>query len=665
MTREEMAKWKEWGEEQEGKGHYLVAAYCFRQSGAPVRAMQLAKKAETYSKDRKNAEQNLIEELKALILTAESQKVIDKANAALIESHINLAQSFEDFGDYSSAAEHWSQAGRDNDARRCRRILEERSSNAAKEAENRGDYKQAAINWYCIDRKDDYKRCYRKAAEQYEKTKNYEEAAKCWEELGEKENACRCREARAAQKVKNRLILAAILLAAGAWAGAYVFVAALILAAFLLRGPVKEYLAARDTHKPSAADAERSQKEAAAAQNQIQRLKANGEYKFGNYRGKGIEWLVLERKPDRMLLLSKEALDTKPFHEKDGPVTWETCTLRQWLNGEFLREAFSEDERERIILADVPAHKNPRYDTDPGRDTKDKVFLLSYEEAERYLPADEQRRCFLTESANALGVTGDNGCCVWWLRSPGSKPVGAACVSYDGSLRSCGRVSISGAVRPALWIHLNEPVKDNIAAKDKQKQAAAADAERLSAPKQSSAVNEQKQTVQLKSEEDFKFGKWQWEDIAWLVLECRPDRMLLLSKHALANRPYNYGNKATWERCTLRQWLNGEFLRVAFSKEERERIIPADVPAHKNPRYDTDPGRDTKDKVFLLSCREALEYLPADEQRSCGEWWWLRSPGDKPGSAALVSNFGSLSCSGRGVVSDYAVRPALWINLGS
>ena len=141
--------------------------------------------------------------------------------------------------------------------------------------------------------------------------------------------------------------------------------------------------------------------------------------------------------------------------------------------------------------------------------------------------------------------------------------------------------------------------------------------------------------------------------------------MLLLSKEALDRKPYHEKYEAaTWERCTLRRWLNGEFLREAFSEEERERIILADVPAHKNPEYDTDPGNPTKDQVFLLSCREAMEYLPSDELRSCGKWWWLRSPGNNPGFAVYVNYDGSLCGFGVGVGSGGgAVRPALWIHL--
>lgn len=41
-----------------------------------------------------------------------------------------------------------------------------------------------------------------------------------------------------------------------------------------------------------------------------------------------------------MLLLSEKSLDEKPYNMKAANVTWETCTLRDWLNNTFIHEAF-------------------------------------------------------------------------------------------------------------------------------------------------------------------------------------------------------------------------------------------------------------------------------------------------------------------------------------
>ena len=53
---------------------------------------------------------------------------------------------------------------------------------------------------------------------------------------------------------------------------------------------------------------------------------------FGSYeQGNGktpIEWFVLEEQDDRVLLISRYALDTQQYHGAAGSVTWETCDLR-------------------------------------------------------------------------------------------------------------------------------------------------------------------------------------------------------------------------------------------------------------------------------------------------------------------------------------------------
>ncbi|MBP3696995.1 MAG: hypothetical protein J6J45_05560, partial [Clostridia bacterium] len=45
-----------------------------------------------------------------------------------------------------------------------------------------------------------------------------------------------------------------------------------------------------------------------------------------------IEWLVLDKQDGKVLVISKYALDAKPYNDEYVDVTWETCTLRSWLN---------------------------------------------------------------------------------------------------------------------------------------------------------------------------------------------------------------------------------------------------------------------------------------------------------------------------------------------
>lgn len=161
-----------------------------------------------------------------------------------------------------------------------------------------------------------------------------------------------------------------------------------------------------------------------------------------------IEWLVLKNDGSKALLISKYALDCQQYHTSRIFGTWKTCTLRKWLNGTFISNAFSHEEQAMILST-----------TTESADTKDRVFLLSRDEAWEYFSSDSTRQCQGTAYCYAQGAykTG-NGNCKWWLRSPGSS--GYTAYVYDGSLRdyygehSCCVDNDDIAVRPALWINL-------------------------------------------------------------------------------------------------------------------------------------------------------------------------------------------------------------------
>ena len=194
-----------------------------------------------------------------------------------------------------------------------------------------------------------------------------------------------------------------------------------------------------------------------------------GDYiEFGTYEqdndasnGKeAIEWLVLETQDDKILILSKYGLDCKAYSVDWEDITWETCTLRKWLNEEFINEAFTESEKLLIPTVTVSADRNPGYDTNPGNPTKDKVFLLSIDEANRYFSSDRMRQCRPTEYADANNIVlkKNSGNCEWLLRSPGIDQDHAACVGGDGRVDAYGsHVDYDSlhAVRPALWIDLS------------------------------------------------------------------------------------------------------------------------------------------------------------------------------------------------------------------
>lgn len=178
-----------------------------------------------------------------------------------------------------------------------------------------------------------------------------------------------------------------------------------------------------------------------------------------------IEWLVLAKEDNRLLVISQYTLDCQRYNTEYANVTWENCTLRKWLNEDFLNSTFSDGEKAMIPTLTVSADKNPDYSTEPGNATQDKVFLLSITEANRYFKTDEERMCVPTAYAKANGAymsssytKGGIATCWWWLRSPGLFQHLAADVYRDGGVISHGH-SINnghGGVRPAMWIELGD-----------------------------------------------------------------------------------------------------------------------------------------------------------------------------------------------------------------
>ena len=179
-----------------------------------------------------------------------------------------------------------------------------------------------------------------------------------------------------------------------------------------------------------------------------------------------IEWLVLAKEENKIFVISDKALDCKLYDTSYTSVTWETCSLRAWLNNDFFNTAFDAAEKKMIMNTKVSADKNPEYDTDPGNETTDKLFLLSISEVTEYFDDDESRKCVPTAYAKARGaytsnrnktVSGEETCW-WWLRSPGDIQSTVAFINYDGSVYKFGSSAYRNyddAVRPAMWITID------------------------------------------------------------------------------------------------------------------------------------------------------------------------------------------------------------------
>ena len=207
------------------------------------------------------------------------------------------------------------------------------------------------------------------------------------------------------------------------------------------------------------------------AQFDIGKTVAFGHYEQNNNIEDGveeIEWQVLSNDGECATLISVKALDSKPYNTEYTPVTWQTCSLRKWLNGDFLNTAFSPEEQAQLETVEVNADRNPKERTDPGNNTHDKVYLISINEANSFFSSDQDRICYPTVYAEVQGaITNDTGACWWWLRSPGCGSCFAAYVCRDGSVSNHGdcvdvgsgnpqRVrNVSNAVRPVVVLRIS------------------------------------------------------------------------------------------------------------------------------------------------------------------------------------------------------------------
>lgn len=135
-----------------------------------------------------------------------------------------------------------------------------------------------------------------------------------------------------------------------------------------------------------------------------------------------------------------------------------------------------------------------------------------------------------------------------------------------------------------------------------------------------------------------------------LDVDEEQNRMLVIAADVFCEKQFNENlEDCTWERSSLRNWLNHEFLEIEFSKEEAEAIC--------------DSGND---RVFLLSIEEFERYKQWLEiKKEVSTTWWLRTQGESDLSAAVVSIYYSIYKNGDKVSTFRGVRPAMWIDLNA
>ena len=383
-----------------------------------------------------------------------------------------------------------------------------------------------------------------------------------------------------------------------------------------------------------------------SSEDQLNSAQVNDVISFGSYEqdnnlenGKEpIEWVVLDKKTDgSIFVVSKYGLDNQPYDSSQNDnITWENSSLRSWLNESFYSDAFKSYEKRQIMTVKNSNNK--------GNETYDRVFLLSIDEVKKYYADDEyqmhteegwepwsvERLCEPTTYAKSKGAYVDSyyesdpedykiyeGKCCWWLRSQGNGYLIAALIGVRGCVVDCPYASdgiIYGAkdggidieksvVRPAMWINTNQD--SNMDGNSDEKQTIRRD------------VNEDLKNVKTLSNANIGdvvfFGKYEQdndesngkEDIAWTVIDKDVDGSLfLISVYALDGKQFNEVDESTsWERCTLRKWLNESFINEALNAEENSLVMQKTIMTE---------NCTTTDKVYVLSREEAEAYFGSD-----------------------------------------------------
>ena len=183
-----------------------------------------------------------------------------------------------------------------------------------------------------------------------------------------------------------------------------------------------------------------------------------------------IRWRVLSVNGNDAFLMADQILDGRRYHDWDVETTWENCSLRVWLNNEFLNDAFTGEEQDAIMITDIVNEDNPENRAEGGNNTFDKVYIPSFREAVNVAYGFDENygsrslsRCVActdyTKSHYSFPMRIDNpqGIGDWWLRTPAYKNKTAIDVCIYGNM-----VDLDGCfvewycgVRPVMHLNLD------------------------------------------------------------------------------------------------------------------------------------------------------------------------------------------------------------------
>ena len=477
-------------------------------------------------------------------------------------------------------------------------------------------------------------------------------------------------------------------------------------------------------------------------------------YRTRYFKWERIKWKVLQNDGETLFVLAETALDCKRFYESYSYVKWENSTIRSWLNDSFYNTAFNSNEQKAIVEQDTTVGSESTHDLVylmSVAEMGDKTYGFCGNDSSYVQSLMLKASAY--GIARGISTYNDANNCYWWLRTPSNSYGNAMAYDYNGSYSQYHSVNNGYyGVRPALhidlsskmWLLTDEPIggEDSVPTEveapsgpfhhcsatgaivddrtdwdyiyfGNYPQTEITDSTTIAAIE--SAISESgveanagidvvvdgtkyRRISKRDTNYDRYFGNddyryFKWEKIKWKVLENNGNTLFVVADNAVDCKNYNDPlTKATWEDSTLRSWLNDSFYNEAFTDDEQKAITEQNVVNENNPIYDTEGGKDTKDKLYLLSigegmngdygfCSEFCNYsLSREVMASDYAWirgtyrdrgnkcvWWLRSPGRAVNNVAVISNNGNVHQEGNNIASpsNVGVCPALHIKLES
>lgn len=488
------------------------------------------------------------------------------------------------------------------------------------------------------------------------------------------------------------------------------------------------------------------------------------------YKSERIKWRVLSVSEDGRdtLLIADKNLDTQPYHAtnpSDTSITWENSDVRQWLNNDFLKAAFTEEERTGILPTEIQNEKSPEYEKEENEaeenPTTDSIYLPSREEVTNLAYgftdkladtiAVETREAKNTDFAGTGLGTGkpDHTASDYLLRTMRAKNRPHH-VSGNGTITTqnvnvlLNSVNEVSRLRPMLHLDLTKTdlwdPAEKVTEKQDQKEPAPTPTD-TPKPGVTMAPGQKYPKNPYVSEKDETKNKWDCiyfgtyyntrftpddlaesgendtvkvinpgteaeksylvrheqgyflsEPIKWRVLSINSDGTdaFVIADRAIDIAQYYSASNVeiTWEKSSVRQWLNDAFLKKAFTADEQAAVKTTTVKTADNQESSEPGGNDTQDKIYLPSIEEIYNWdygfsAQEDEEQtrmttSTDYAWlggtpfkriagfmsyWLRSPGKQKGYPATIGDWGAGKITSAKAEEYLGVRPVMHVDL--